>query len=157
MKNSVYGDVLTYLRILGAKKWRESEETRAGRLDNIVPGLGLFHFLWELQKVILITWWGNHSSVGTLSSLRNLLGHTLVDRDGKKFNSCDEFLFEVVRVKVVEVSALVNDGVSGLEKDKGTLQGVTKKVVEFIFKSHQDEGNRFLASFLQAGLLYVEV
>jgi len=129
MKNSVYGDVLTYLRILGAKKWRESEETRAGRLDNIVPGLGLFHFLWELQKVILITWWGNHSSVGTLSSLRNLLGHTLVDRDGKKFNSCDEFLFEVVRVKVVE----------------------------FIFKSHQDEGNRFLASFLQAGLLYVEV
>ena len=94
---------MVYLRILGAKFWRTPEDTREGLLENLTPGLGMFHFMWEIQKAILSTWWGNSTTPGTLSSLKVTLGAHKVSMDGKSFNSCDDFLFAVVRVKVLEM------------------------------------------------------
>jgi len=113
--------------------------------------------MWELQKIVFLTWWGSQSATGTLSSLRDLLGHHGADMEGKRFNACDEFLFDVVRVKLTEVSALVNDSVSALSVKKSEIPKLSAKVVDFVFQQHVDPAKSFLASFLQAGLLYVEV
>lgn len=152
--NRVYGDVLTYLRILGAKKWRASEETPEGRLENVVPGLGLFHFMWEIQKIILDTWWGAINEEGTLGWFKNTLGHNSADKAGGKFTYCDELMNDAVRGKMMEVYTLVNK--KPLLTETPDKEEVVK-VIDFVFKFHSNSADQFAASFLQAGLLYIEV
>ena len=146
----MYGDALVYLRILGAKFWRTPEDTREGLLENLTPGLGMFHFMWEIQKAILSTWWGNSTTPGTLSSLKVTLGAHKVSMDGKSFNSCDDFLFAVVRVKVLEMYERKN------QKDPMVIQP-TEEDIERVIKAIFDSADDFNAAFLQAGLLYIEV
>jgi len=149
--NSIVGDVLTYMRIMGAKKLRRTEETPEGRLDNLLPGLGLFHFLWEILRIILATWWGGETVPGTLSFLRVRLGQTLVSMDGKKFNVGDDFLHMAVRVKLAEAFYRLHQ-VSALDATPEQLPLMTTTLIKNVTQSKDFDG-----SFLQAGLLYIEV
>ena len=54
--------------------------------------VGDFHFLWECQRVLLDTFWGDVRAVGSLSNLRQHINRLSVDQRGKVFNSRDEFL-----------------------------------------------------------------
>jgi len=151
---SVYGDVLTYIRILSAKKLRNSEETPGGRLTHIIPGLGMFHFVWEVMKLIFQTWWGHQEKAGCLSWLKVALGAHSVSIDAKKFAYCDTFLFEAARVKVMEAFFRCTS------KKLATVEDAdVETVLAFIFKIHSDKDKEdlHLASFLQASLLYIEV
>ena len=55
---------------------------------------GDFHFLWECQKVLLMTYWGSRRS---LCNIRELIRRVQVDKGGKVFNVCDEFLLHTYK------------------------------------------------------------
>jgi len=78
--------------ILSAQSWRKSEKTEEGKLTNIIPSIGLFHFLWECMKIIFKHAYmlagympvlvGNEKDPGTLSYLRVPLGKKSIENKG---------------------------------------------------------------------------
>ena len=140
----IIGDVLTYMRILSAKGLRASEDTEEGRLSQVLPGLGMFHFMWEVLKLILGHWWGDQTSPGTLSWLKASQGHQYVSKDGAKFSYCDEFLHEATHIKLLEGFRMV----TGKELADLTAEDIDT-MMTFIFTPQQDPAKVYLASFLQ--------
>ena len=58
---------------------------------------GDFHFLLECLKVLLNVFWGSPSHVGSLCNIRELVRRVQVDKKGKVFNVCDEFLLHAYK------------------------------------------------------------
>ena len=54
--------------------------------------VGDFHFLWEAQRVLLQSFWGNPGIPGSLSNLRQQIDRLGVDEKGKVFSVGDEFI-----------------------------------------------------------------
>jgi len=140
------------MRILSAKALRNSEETAEGRFSWIIPGLGLFHFMWEIQKIVLVNWWGNQASPGSLSWLKVALNAQSVSMDGKKFSYCDDFLREVLKVKFLEA---LQRAVG--KKLEDTTEPDLESLLTFVLKPQESRENQHLASLLQGVLIYAEV
>ena len=148
---------MSYLRFLSAKKRRRSEETTHGRLDLLVSGIGLFHFMWEIMKIIFRCWWGNSATEGSLGQLRDMFSQNYVDMDAKKFTYCDEFLQSCI--DVILLLAFNNWNGRPLLEVPGIYFKVTmdKFTKEFVFAEHKDANCQFFSSFLQVAAVYEEV
>ena len=59
--------------------------------------IGDFHFLWEVVKVLLMMFWGSPAHIGSLCNLREFVRRVQVDKSGKVFNVCDEFILHAFR------------------------------------------------------------
>jgi hypothetical protein len=58
---------------------------------------GDFHFLWECQKALLMMHWGSPTQAGSLCNIRELIRRVQVDKAGKAFIVCDEFLLHAYK------------------------------------------------------------
>ena len=61
------------------------------------PLTGDFHFLWECLKVLLLMFWGSPTHTGSLCNLREFVRRVQVDKTGKVFNVCDEFILHAFK------------------------------------------------------------
>ena len=62
---------------------------------------GDFHFLWECLKVLLLMFWGSPTQVGSLCNIREFVRRVQVDKGGKVFNVCDEFLLHAYKSHLI--------------------------------------------------------
>ena len=128
-----------------------------GKLAQVIPGIGAFHFMWEILRLLIGEWWGGQAE-GSLGGLKAALNSQKVTKDGKKFSSCDEFIHAATRVKVLEAFHHFH-GKSALEVTKEALEKMSEAFVSGFVLTPQQKGtnDQFFASQLQASLLYLEV
>ena len=127
---------------------------------------GDFHFLWERLRVLLQLYWGSPKQPGSLCHLRELVHRVQVDRAGKVFNTCDEFVLHAFKGHLV--AAICNklnldSKDSPLEHDpslqwlKQTSLAITKQHL-YPSMCHSDDGIYNLhQSFLHMAFLYFDL
>jgi len=150
--NSVFGDGLTCMRLEASKNWRCSEEEPADRLEYIVPGIGLFHAIWDYGKEILSIWWGSMDNFGSISKGNQFLGGH-VSMDGKKFNLLDDFLFTWCDILCV---ATFGEIVGEIEEENAE-EKINTYLKEFLFSRNLKGKKEYVRSQLFAILIYCEV
>ena len=127
---------------------------------------GDFHFLWECLRVLLQLFWGTPKQTGSLCHLRELVHRVQVDKSGKVFNTCDEFVLHAFKGHLVaaictylnihsKVSPIKHD--SSLQWLEQTALAVTKEVL-YPPSCHSDDGIYSLhRSFLHMAFLYYDL
>ena len=128
------------MRIRGAQQLRQTERTPKDRLEHIIPGIGLFHVMWDLLSEIFSAYWGSPGCTGSLSMLSQLL-NSHASKDAKKFNLADDFAFVASEVLVKSLS-------KGKSKEK---------VIELLYSQQENPKDRFVGSMVFSLLCYVEV
>ena len=104
----------------------------------MIPGIGLFHVMWDFLRQIFSAFWGSQGCPGSLSMLSQLL-NSHASKDAKKFNLADDFAFMACEVLVK------------------SLKKTNKNVMSFLWTQQTNSKAKFVSSMVLSLLCYVEV
>ena len=135
---------------------------------HILYTVGDFHFLWEAQRVLLHSFWGNPRIAGSLSNLRQHIHRLGVDQKGKKFSIGDEFIIQVFQAHLA-TSICTQLNLESLDSPVSTehpvtlewLQDKAKGIVESTImpadSTPQDLVYALHRSFMHGAFLYADL
>ena len=125
---------------------------------------GDFHFLWECARVLLLMFWGSPAHVGSLCNLRELVRRLQVDKAGKVFNVCDEFIVHAYKSHLLAAvcTQLKLESPDAFITHESNLQWLETKakeiVVQILYPSDFTDPVYCLhRSFLHTAFLYVDL
>ena len=126
---------------------------------------GDFHFLWDCQKVLLMMHWGSPTQVGSLCNIRELIRRVQVDKAGKVFNVCDEFLLHAYKshlIAAICTELCISSPEADIEHEP-TLQWMESTASSIVANtlypssSCSDPVHNLHRTFLHTGFLYSDL